>query len=31
MVRLKREEGQGFVRDVDWSYSSMGEAAVFNE
>ena len=28
---LKREEWQGFVRDVDWTYSYVDDEAVFPE
>ncbi len=28
MALLKREEWQGFVRDVDWSYSYVDDEAV---
>ena len=31
MALLKREEWQGFVRDVDWSYSYVDDEAVFPE
>jgi toluene monooxygenase system protein A len=31
MALLKREEWQGFVRDVDWSYSYVDDAAVYPE
>ena len=29
MALLKREEWQGFVRDVDWSYSYVDDEAVY--
>ena len=31
MALLKREEWQGFVRDVDWSYSYVDDEAVYPE
>ena len=31
MALLKREEWQGFVRDVDWTYSYVDDEAVFPE
>ena len=31
MALLKREEWQGFVRDVDWSYRYVDDDAVFPE
>jgi len=31
MTLLKREEWQGFVRDVDWTYSYVDDEAVFPE
>jgi toluene monooxygenase system protein A len=29
MALLKREEWQGFVRDVDWSYRYVDDEAVY--
>ena len=31
MALLKREEWQGFVRDVDWSYRYVDDEAVYPE
>ena len=31
MALLKREEWQGFVRDVDWSYSYVDDEAIYPE
>src|ERR1700740_2220678 len=31
MALLKREEWQGFVRDVDWTFSYVDDEAVFPE